>query len=316
MLKAIARFSFINVWQEISKGSLIMTAQEPQPLSSAIGQPPKSFGILLGTMYKRWVLDCIVYLGYAVSVDFSNRPELYKQVNGGTATQLTDMQSRYGFEPNFPNDAIRLMLLKPIFGESDGHGSRNDDSIFQTARMPVLAAAADFSENAQPLAFPMHRERTRSAIIPFKRFMEDLEGASLRQTESRTKIIFNTGAAILRDRDVSAVFGINELIDATWPLQSTDPQGAKLIEKITTQLPNMPYGVISRDKFVRMQRIAEKGFESIRFILETDIESISATEKTLDPLIRQLYALGSDLGLVGGATPQVSGATPRMMASI
>jgi hypothetical protein len=53
-----------------------------------------------------------------------------------------------------------------------------------------------------------------------------------------------------------------------------------------------------------MQRIGQNGEESIRFILETDIESIVVTDKTIDPLIRVLYAWGSDLGLVGGATPQ------------
>jgi hypothetical protein len=79
-----------------------------------------------------------------------------------------------------------------------------------------------------------------------------------------------------------------------------DPQGAKLIEKITTQLTDLP-GVITRENFVHLQRIGEKGLQSIRIILDTDIED---PKFDIDPLITELYAWGSSLRLVGGARPQ------------
>jgi hypothetical protein len=261
----------------------------------------RTFGQQLGSMYKRWVLDCIPQLGYAVSLDFSRRPELYKRVDAKTVTLLTDMQSQYGYAPNFPNQDTRFMLMKPIFGASDGHPMGNEKSAFYTARMPVLAAAAGFAENAQPTAFPMHRERIRSSIVPLRRLMEDLEGASLNQTDLRLSAIFETASSILKAPGVAAVFGISEGIDDDWPLKSTDSEGAKLIEKITTQLPDMPYGVISRDYFVNMQRVAEKGSQSISRILGPDIET---NDGNLDDLTTQLYAWGSDLKLVGGVRPQ------------
>lgn len=270
-------------------------------ISEAINQPIKEFGQQLGLLYKRWVLDCISEIGHSVSVDFSYRPELYKKVGDKTASQITAIQGQYGYTPNFPNKDIRLMLMKPIFGGSDSQMNRNDGSAFQTARMPVLAAAAGFAENAQPTAFPMHRERIRSAVVPFRRFMEDLEGDSLSQTDIRISNIFNTAVSILKDPGVAAVFGIGETIDDKWPLDSTDAEGAKLIEKITTQLSDMSYGIISRDKFVGMQRIAEKGQQSILRILETDIES---NDETLDLFSAQAFAWGSDLKLVGGVRPQ------------
>lgn len=270
-------------------------------MATSTQQQYKSFGQQLGLMYKRWVLDCIPNLGYAVSLDFSHRPELYKQIDTKTATLLTDMQSQYGYAPNFPNQDIRLMLMKPLLGLSDAHINRDNESAFHTTRMPVLAAAAGFAENAQPTAFPMHRERNRSAIVPFRRLMEDFQGASLNQSDLRTGKIFDSASSILKDIGVAMVFGINGKIDKNWPLNSTDSEGAKLVEKITTQLPDMPYGVISRDKFVGMQRIAEKGFQSIFKILETDIET---DDEVLDLLIAQLYAWGSDLKLIGGARPQ------------
>ena len=270
-------------------------------MATSTQQQHKSFGQQLGLMYKRWVLDCIPNLGYAVSLDFSYRPELYKQIDSKTATLLTNMQGQYGYAPDFPNQDIRLMLVKPLFGLSDGHMQRDNGSAFQTARMPVLSAAAGFAENAQPTAFPMHRERNRSAIVPFRRLMEDFQGASLDQTDIRTGKIFDSATSILKNVGVAMVFGINGTIDKDWPLNSTNAEGAKLVEKITTQLPDMPYGIISRDKFVGMQRIAEKGFQSIFRILETDIE---ADDETLDQLIAQLYAWGSDLKLIGGVRPQ------------
>jgi hypothetical protein len=261
-------------------------------------------------MYKRWVLDCIPNLAHAVAVDFSARLELYKELTDATAEQLTQLQGRYGFEPNLPNDTIRVALMKPVFGESDGHGPGNDGSIFQSSRLPVLEAAADFS-GAEERTLAMHRERTRSAIIPFRRFLEDLDGASLDQTEIRMRAIFETGEAILKEAKVAAVFGVSKTINAAWPLDSTDPEGAKLIGQITTQLANTPYGVISRDRFVRMQRIAQEGQESVRFIVDTDIESISVTDDALDPLLRLLYAWGSDLGLIGTPRPQTEMARPQ-----
>lgn len=259
-----------------------------------------SFGQRLGLMYRRWVLDCIPHLGHAVSLDFSHRPELYKRVDMKTAGLLTDMQSQYGYAPNFPNDETRLNLLKPIFGLSDGQKNSNGLA-FHQARKPVLTAAAGFAENAQPTAFPMHRERIRSAIVPLRRFMEDLEGASFGQTHIRIGSIFSTAEIILKDPGVCNVFGINEAIATDWPLDSTNPEGAKLVEKVTTQLTDLPYGNISRDKFIRLQRIAIKGFESISGILEANIES---DDDVLDKLTAHLYAWGSELGLIGGAHPQ------------
>jgi hypothetical protein len=254
-------------------------------------------------MYKRWTLDCVIEIAHAVALDFNGRPELYQQVADDIAAKLTQLQANYGFQADFPDAPIRLRLMQPVFGESDGHGSGNDGSAFQTYREPVLAAAADYAENffAQPTGFPMLRERVRNALVSFKTHMVDLQGASLSQTENRMAFIFDIAQSTLKDPNMFAVFGINGNIDPAWPLESTDPQGAQLIQNITTQLPDLPYGVISREMFVHIQRIAEKGFQSIRIILDTNIED---PKFDIDPLITELYAWGSELRLVGGARPQ------------
>src|SRR4029434_5204533 len=138
----------------------------------------------------------------------------------------------------------------------------------------------------------------RSEIEPFKTHMVDLQGASLSQTERRTTFIFDIAQTILKDPNVFVVFGINGAIDPAWPLQSSDPQGAKLIETITTKLLELLPGVFTRENFVRLQGIGEKGFQSIRIILDADIED---PKFDIDSLITELYARGSSLRLVGGA---------------
>lgn len=271
-------------------------------LNDNVNQSGNQFSQQLGQLYRRWTLDVIPSLGYAVSLDFSHRPELYKDIKATMAENVTRLQSLYGNAPDFPNPDIRFMLLKPIFGLSDGHSNGNDkSSSFKAARMPVLAAAAGFAENAQSTAFPMHRERIRSAIVPLRRYMDDLKGASFSETNRRITRLFDISASILRSTEIARVFGVSSDIDDNWPLGSTSSEGAKLVEKISTQLPDMPYGTISRDSFVSMQRRAEKGDQSIYMILENDIETDDAE---LDELTIQLYAWGCELRLIGGVQPQ------------
>ena len=271
----------------------------------------RSFGQQLGLIYKRWTLDCVVEIAHAVALDFTARPEMYQQVADNIAAKLTDLQANYGFQADFPDMPIRQRLMRPVFGQSDGHGSGNDDSAFQSYRLPVLAASADFAENAQPTGFPMLRERVKNELVAFRTEMVDLQGASLSQTENRMAFIFDIAQSILKDPPVFAVFGINGSIDPTWPLESTDPVGANLVEKITTQLSDLPYGVISAEMFVHIQRIAEKGFQSIRIILDTNIED---PKFDIDPLITELYAWGSELRLIGGARPQLQ--PPRIQPPV
>jgi hypothetical protein len=260
-----------------------------------------AFGQQLGVMYKRWTLDCVVTIGHAVSLDFSDRPHLYEKVSADTATKLTELQGDYGFQANFPDMNTRQKLMKPIFGQSDGHGSGNDGSEFQQLRLKAVVAAAKFSESAQPSGFLALRASVRNACIELKSHMS-IEGASFSQTEARTKFVFDVAQSILKDPDVSGRFGING-IDPKWPLELLDPQGANLIENISGTLPALPYGAITRDMFEHIQQIADDGFEPIRIILDQDITSQNFD---FDPLIAALYAWGSDLGLVGGPGLQIT----------
>ena len=263
---------------------------------------PSTFGEKLGKMYQKWVLDCIPNLAYAVSVDFSKRPALYDGVSDVTAKKLTELQSRWGHSENYPDDEDRSMLMDAFFGTPpDKPGFGNDDSIFRSSRMPVLAAAADFS-GAEEATLPIHRARIIAAILPFQSFMKDLNTQSFKQTEPRMQAIFDEAQSILKDKGIATVFGC-EQPNADFPFKP-DFKGAKLIEQITTQLPNTLYGVISSHQFMVRVQIGLHGGGAMSFIIDKDIETIPVTDDDLDPLIGQLYTWGSVLGLVGGATPQ------------
>jgi hypothetical protein len=280
-------------------------SQQEEP-SCHEGEEP-SYGKFIGMLYNQWVLDCVIDAARAVSMDFSYRPQFYQDVDVDLAPQITVLQSKYGYEVNFPDKKIREMLMKPIFGMSDGHGDGNDGTPFQATRMNLLAAVADFAEHVLATGFESLRERIRSAIVPFKTHLEDIKGKSLEQTEIRMRELFTLSARILRDSNIRVVFGINREIPQEWPLCSDEPTGAKLMEEISTKLEGFPHGPISRDRFVRMQRIGKKGKNSLIGIFDKNTND----NDTLDRVTTQLYAWGSDLGLIGGARPQPQAPRPQ-----
>jgi hypothetical protein len=260
---------------------------------NAEGQAQPGFPDLLGQLYKRWVLDCVVSAAFAVSKDFSDRLELYQDVDVNVADYLTALQGLYGFDPAFPSDEIRKMLMRPIFGPSDGYAAEDESSKFHNTRRDVIEAARAFSENAQAAVFSMLRERFLSALVPFRTFVTGRKGVSFTKTEERTAKVFDLASGILKDKNVRVVFGINNDIDAAWPLDSTDPNGAQLIENITHQLTQLPHEPVSLDRFVRLQRIAQKGQESLSGVADPGFD-----EKNADALIARFYAWGSDLGIL------------------
>jgi hypothetical protein len=268
-----------------------------------------TLGGQLGSMYKRWVLDPVVRSAFAVSRDFSQRPELYQDVVPDVAKRITDLQSRYGYDGDFPNDDQRVVLLMPIFGASDGFLQSDDSSSFAETRRNVIAAASDFSENAQPTGFPMLRERFRSALVPFTTFLRDRRGASLSETDRRLTSLFDLAEAILKDESVRVVFGINKSIARRWPMADVDPNGAKLIEKVTQQLSNVAGGPVSLDRFVRLQRVAQKGSDALAGVFQDGLEDDDAK---LESVVAHFYAWGSDLASVRGITTV---AKPRPAAS-
>jgi hypothetical protein len=269
-------------------------------------QPKTSFKDLLGTMYKRYVLDYIIDIAHAISIDFSSRIHLYRNIDQATATNLTNLQSNYGFTGNFPNKETRTILYMPIFGKlgSDGWGNANSGSDWQTWRLKVLAASVALAENfssTPQIGDSSLIEGVRSPSVNFINHMLDFEGASLTQTDARIKEIFKISESILKDKGVAAVFGVNGAIDPKWPLLSRDSNAVTMVHQVTTQLPNNLWGEINREKVRHLEEIANRGEKAIIGILDPKFETDDAA---LLKTNAELNAWARELGLVGGVIPQ------------
>src|SRR5215475_10856195 len=78
----------------------------------------EDFPALIGDLYAIWTLDCLIEIGYAVSVDFITRPQLYLSDDIPDATM--ELRSSYGTTAAFPDTAQRQAMMLPVFGRSDG----------------------------------------------------------------------------------------------------------------------------------------------------------------------------------------------------
>jgi hypothetical protein len=65
----------------------------------------QSFGNLIGDMYARWTLDCVIEIAHAVSIDYVARPEFYR--GSDVPDNIADLRSSYGYLRNYPNKGAR-----------------------------------------------------------------------------------------------------------------------------------------------------------------------------------------------------------------
>lgn len=260
----------------------------------------------IGEMYKRFVLDCISDLGYAVSVDFSQKPHLYVKIDD-IADKISQLQSSIGYVAELPNKETRARLYQPIFGSWDADRTTKDNSTFKMLRMKLFEAAASYAENAQPFRFAALRIDVINAVAAPRDHFEGLNGSSLVQTNKRIQDIFKICTEIITHQQIMGRFGIHEKIDdAAWPLSKPNSNGSKLVYEISSNLKGIAGGIIERAEFVRMQRIAQSGSKALQMLLDDDFDAIPDKFKEGDPqvdklneFIGNLYAWGRDLGLIG-----------------
>jgi hypothetical protein len=244
---------------------------------------------LIGRLYGIWTLDCLVEIGYAVSFDFIIRPQLY--LSNDIPDAIVDLRMSYGTNAHFPNMAQRQMMMMPILGRSDGliPDASTGMAPFHVARKKLFDACSAFSERAVDSGLAMLKERVRSAVVPLRAHFEALEGKSLRLTiTQQMQPISDTAIRILRAPEVARVFSTSPA-DAAWPFDSTDPNGAKLVENAGAKLMQQQEYQLSYTKFILLQRVAQEGARALPLVLTTDLSS----EDELLALITQVYAWGA-----------------------
>jgi hypothetical protein len=263
---------------------------EEDAMATTTAQGGDNFSKLIGDIYARWTLDCLIEIGYAISVDFITRPQLY--LSNDIPDSIVDLRMLYGTDPSFPNTAQRQAMLIPIFGMSDGHtlDASTGTAPFHVARKKLIDACISFSERAVDTGIAMLLERVRSALVPLRAHLEGLNGRSLRLSSQQIQTVSNTVVGILRSPEVARIFSVSAA-DDKWPFNSTDPNGAKLIENAGSMLLLPQECKLSYTRFILLQRVAQEGARTLPLVLTTDPTS----EQALLALITHGYTWGTSL---------------------
>jgi hypothetical protein len=257
---------------------------------ATVEQSAYDFPELVGQLYARWTLDCLAEIGYAVSVDFITRPQLY--LSDDIPDSIVDLRMLYGMEPRFPNSAQRQAMIIPLLGRSDGLNpdASTGTSPFHVARKKLVDACISFSERAVDTGIPMLLERVRSALVPLRAHLEGLSGKSLRLSSQQIQTLSNSVTGILKAAEVARIFSVGPSDDG-WPFKSIDPNGAKLIENAGSTLPLPQECKLSYTRFILLQRVAQEGARTLPLVLTTD----PASEQALLALITHGYTWGTSL---------------------
>lgn len=256
----------------------------------AAEQDDYDFSGLIGHLYAIWTLDCLIEIGYAVSVDFITRPQLY--LGDDIPDAIVQLRMSYGTDAQLPNTAQRQVVMMPVFGRSDElrPDASNGTAPFHLARKKLLDAASAFAERAVDTGTAMLEERVRSALTPLRAHFEALRGKSIRLTAQQMNAISDRAISILQAPGVAKVFSISPA-DSRWPFDSDDPNGAKLVENAGSVLPLPQDYKLGYTRFILLQRVAREGARSLTLVLTADPNS----EKDLLALISQVYTWGTSL---------------------
>jgi len=246
---------------------------------------------LIGRLYAIWTLDCLIEIGYAISVDFITRPQLY--LNEDIPDAIVQLRMSYGTAAQFPNTAQRQAMMMPVFGRSDGlmPDASTNTAPFHTARKKLVDACIAFSERAVDTGIAMLEERVRSALVPLRTHFEALRGKSLRLTTTQQmNAISETVISILQSPGVAKVFSVSPA-DTRWPFDSNDPNGAKLVENVSSKLPLPQECKLGYTRFILLQRVAQEGARALTLVITANPTS----EQELLALISQVYTWGTSL---------------------
>jgi hypothetical protein len=254
-------------------------------------QDANDLPVLIGQLYGRWTLDCIVEIAYAVSLDFVARPQMY--VGPDIPPFISDFRVAYGTHKQFQNTVERQAMLMPILGRSDG--LKPDATVsaasFHMARKKFLDACVAYSERAVDTGLAMLEDRVRSALVPFQAHFLGVKGIATSTAGRCLSDVFTFASEILKAHGVTRVFG-QDSAHIQWPLESTDPNGAKLVDAIGCALPLAPEYKFTYTRFVLLQRLAQEGIRALTLVLNSDS---NASSGDLAKLITQGYAWGSSL---------------------
>jgi hypothetical protein len=252
----------------------------------------------LAGLYFYQLLDCLVDLAYEVSCDFRKRPQLYRQLgNQHISRTLARLNAKYGTDVDFLSAGQRSEIYLPIF-DSWNASSGSDGASFPILRNDLLRAVTAFAERAVDTGIEMLREGVRTAHRPFKDYLIEVQGDSVRFSKdvALAELTENNSYPILRDQGVAAVFGIAKHRAVEYPY-ATDPAEDLLVEQVSTQRTSQEQSqpVVTRERISNLQRAALRGAEAIATALEFEEADQKQSNADLDLMITKCYTWGTAL---------------------
>jgi hypothetical protein len=257
-------------------------------------------------LYFYQILDCLVDLAYFVSMDWRQRPQLYRDLGQPSiALALAGLNAHYGTQIDSLSPNQRNQIYAPIFGNWNWNGSSSSGcSSFPGLRDSLIQAATEFAQRQSDTGVEMLKEGVRTAHRPFKDYLVGLQGESVRFSKERALFEFTerTCYPILRSQAVAAVFGIAKRASSGYPY-ATDPAEDVLIEEISRQVASVDSSQtpITRAQISSLQRAALRGAEAIASVI--DFEEADASGEELDLMITRLYTWGTALATMNAQTP-------------
>lgn len=280
----------------------------------AVSKEPRQ----IAGLYFYQLLDILIEITHDVSADFRNRPQLYRQLGDDkTSLALARLNAKYGTDVDFLSTDQRTAVYLPVFGSWQKANARDS---FPRLRDDLIRAARAFAERAVDTGVEMLREGVRTAHRPFKDYLLELHGDSIRfSKDSALRQMTELHCyPILRDRGVAAVFGIAKLRANEYPY-ATDPAEDLLIEQISQQLSsaNSMQQRITRERISNFQRAALRGAEAIATAIDFEEADSKQTSADLDLLITKCYTWGTAFESLSEPLPinQVAQSTPGAAAA-
>ena len=214
----------------------------------------------------------------------------------------------------------RSAIYLPIFGRWDSSAPNNSDS-FPHLRDDLIHAATAFAERAVDTGIDMLRENVRTAHRPFKDYLTEVQGDSVKFSKSIAlkKLTETNSYPILRNQGVAAVFSVGIAKDAAkdYPYRTNGAEDL-LIEQISKQFPSpdKTQHYTTRERISNLQRAALRGAEAIATAIDFEEANPKQTIADIDLLILKCYTWGKALESLGSQMKlPVSGTQPAPAAT-
>ena len=247
----------------------------------------QSYGALIGDMYSRWTLDCLIEIAHAVSIDYVARPEFYRGAD--VPDNIADLWSSSGYQRNYPSKSQRSDLNGPVLGASDGYpptkGVTAVADKFHQLRDPLFKACIAYTERTTADAASGLKNGVLQAMKYFPQYLRNFEGESVNSSYKQVLFVSDLSYQILRSAVVSGAFGVSPAPKSKWPLEADDQRGSQLVNAITDSL-QLKDIALTQERFTKLRAVAQDGHEALEAILLDDPTSNARFEG----LVEKVYA--------------------------